>query len=153
MMVGSHTGTNSPENVEVTSNQLLKHPEDPAPSSTGAREIPKKPKTDFYITPISINTPDQFGETPLLKAIKKGQVENVKNLIDQGADVNFVNQFKESMLMVSVKKNQLEIVKLLIAAGADVNYKDHSGRSILKVAKQKKFTDIANVLESAGAKE
>lgn len=100
-----------------------------------------------------INTPDQFGETPLLTAVKKGQIDEVKNLIAQGADVNFVNSFKESVLMFAVKKNQLEIVKLLIEAGADANYKDNFGKSILKTAEQKGYTEIVELLESAGAKE
>lgn len=97
--------------------------------------------------------PDMFGETPLLKAVKKGQVEDVKNLISQGANVNFVNQFKESVLMVAVKKNQADMVKLLIEAGADIHYKDVFGKSVLKVAEQKGFADIAELLKSAGAKE
>ena len=100
-----------------------------------------------------INTPDQFGETPLLKAVKKGQAEEVKNLIAQGADVNFINQFKESVLMVAVKKNQPEIVKLLIEAGADANYKDNFGKSVLQIAEQKGFTEIADLLKFSGAKE
>lgn len=131
--------------------------EPPQPSmqeySTGAREIPKKARTDFHTTSSSINSPDQFGETPLLKAVKKGQVEEVKNLIAQGADVNFVDQFKESVLMVAIKKNRAEIVKLLTQAGADVNYKDPFGKSVLQIAEQKGFTEITELLKSAGAKE
>lgn len=101
----------------------------------------------------SINHSDVFGETPLLKAVKKGSIEEVKNLIAKGADVNFINQFKESVLMVAVKKNQPEIVKLLVETGADVNYKDNFGKSVLQIAKQKGFTEIVELLKSAGAKE
>ena len=110
--------------------------------------------TPFYQQQHVVNDkPDVFGETLLLKAVKKGQIDEVKNLIAQGADVNFVNQFKESVLMVAVKKNHLEIVKLLVEAGADVNYKDHFGKSILKVAEQKGYAEIIDLLKSAGAKE
>lgn len=100
-----------------------------------------------------INTPDKFGETLLLKAVKKGQTEEVKDLISKGADVNFVNRFTESVLMVAVKKNQAEITKLLIKAGADVNYKDKFGKSILQAAEQKDFNEIVDILKSAGATE
>ena len=100
-----------------------------------------------------INTVDQFGETPLLKAVKKGQTEEVKNLIAQGADVNFADKYSESVLMAAVKKNQTEIVQLLIKAGANVNYKDKYGRSILQTAEQKGYTEIVELLKAAGAKE
>ena len=100
-----------------------------------------------------INTPDQFGETPLLKAVKKGQTEEVKKLIAQGADVNFADKYSESVLMAAVKKNQTEIAKLLINAGADVNYTDKYGRSILKAAQQKGVNEMITLLKSAGAKE
>ena len=108
----------------------------------------------FLVPPnADINTPDQFGETPLLKAAKKGQTEEVKNLIAQGADVNFVDRFAESVLMAAIKKNHVEIVKLLIEAGADVNYKDPFKKSVLALAEQKGYTEIIDLLKSAGAKE
>lgn len=116
-------------------------------------DIPQQKQPQLATKKPAVDTPDQFGETPLLNAVKKGQLEEIKNLIAQGADVNFVNPFKESVLMVAVKKNQTEIVKLLVEAGADINYTDHFGKSILKVAEQKGFTEIAALLKSAGAKE
>ena len=97
-----------------------------------------------------INTPDQFGETPLLKAVKKGQTKEVKDLIAQGAYVNFVDKYSESVLMAAVKKNQAEIVHLLIKAGANVNYEDKYGRSILQVAEKHGYTEIVELLKSSG---
>jgi len=99
------------------------------------------------------NETDKLGLTPLLRAINAGDADEVKTLISEGANVNFVNQFQESTLLVAVKKNQIKIIPLLITAGADVNYKDAFGRSILQIAQQKKFTQAADLLKSAGAKE
>lgn len=98
-----------------------------------------------------INKPDVFGETPLLKAIKKGDVEQVKNLIAQGADVNCVNAFDESALGVAVREGKLEIVKLLINAGADVNRINTFQESVLMTAVKTGNLEIVKLLIGAGA--
>ena len=98
-----------------------------------------------------INKPDVFGETPLLKAIKKGDVEQVKNLIAHGADVNCVNVFKESSLGVAVRDGKLEIIKLLIAAGADVNCINTFQESVLMTAVKTGNLEIVKLLIGAGA--
>lgn len=98
-----------------------------------------------------INKPDVFGETPLLKAIKKGDVEQVKNLIAQGADVNCVNVFDESALGVAVRDGKVEIIKLLIAAGADVNCINTFQESVLMTAVKTGNLEIVKLLIGAGA--
>ena len=152
-----HTAMTAPIHGEMVLFLDMPQQEPSQPSmqecSAGAREMSKQSQTDFHSASTSINSPDQFGETLLLKAVKKGQVDEVKNLIAKGADVNFINQFKESVLMVAVKKNQPEIVKLLVETAADVNYKDNFGKSVLQAAQQKGFTEVAELLKSAGAKE
>lgn len=102
---------------------------------------------------LNINIPDVFGETPLLKAIKKGQIEQVKNLIAQGADVNSINTFDESVLMVAVMTGNLEIVKLLVDAGADTHYKNIYNESAFTIAKKYKFTEIIFFLAVANARK
>ena len=99
-----------------------------------------------------INTPDVFGETPLLKAVKKGQITEVKNLLSSGADPDFVNKFNETVLLSAVKKGYMEIVKLLIQAGANINYRDSFGKTALDYAKQKGFHEIEEILKLAGVK-
>ncbi len=102
---------------------------------------------------LNINIPDVFGETPLLKAIKKGQIEQVENLIAQGADVNSINTFDESVLMVAVMTGNLEIVKLLVDAGADIHYKNIYNESAFTIAKKYKFTEIIFFLADANARK
>lgn len=98
-----------------------------------------------------INKPDVFGETPLLKAIKKGDVEQVKNLIAQGVDVNCVNAFDESALGVAVRDGKVEIIKLLIAAGADVNRINTFQETVLMAAVKDGNLEIVKLLIGAGA--
>ena len=101
----------------------------------------------------AIDTKDQAGRTPLLIAVQRGDVEKVKELIAQGANVNATDMLDNSILMVAVISNQVDMAKLLIDAGADVNFKNAFGKSVLKKAEQKGFTEIAELLKAAGAKE
>ena len=57
----------------------------------------------------------------LFKAVKSNEIEEVKKLIDAGADVNVVNVDGETALYWASYKGRSEIVKMLIEAGADVN--------------------------------
>ncbi|MFW5879892.1 MAG: ankyrin repeat domain-containing protein, partial [bacterium] len=60
-------------------------------------------------------------EQKLFRAIKKGNVEKVKSLINDGANVNAEGQMKWTPLHSAVWNNQVEIARLLIRNGADVN--------------------------------
>ncbi len=59
----------------------------------------------------------------LIKAIKKGNVEEVKKLIAEGADVNKNQAFSPNWppLYFAIYGNHLEIVRLLLDKGVDVN--------------------------------
>jgi hypothetical protein len=66
------------------------------------------------------------GSTPLLRASQFGQLEMVKYLIANGADINAQNVFG-TPLVVASRNGHLEIVKYLIANGADINAKNGVG--------------------------
>lgn len=61
----------------------------------------------------------------LADAIKDGNLESVKKLIEQGADVNNTDEphYGRTPLIIACSKGYIEIVKTLIIAGADVNKK------------------------------
>ena len=61
------------------------------------------------------------GLTPLHMAVKNGQEETCRVLIENKADVNFSTGV-EPPLVTAVKKGFEKIAKLLIANGADVNH-------------------------------
>ena len=69
----------------------------------------------------------------LLNAVKHGNTERVRTLIDEGADVNAVNQYGISILMQATRKTHpnLEIINLLIDKGADVDAIDLWKQSVL----------------------
>ena len=90
-------------------------------------------------------------EEQFLQAAISGETDRVKNLIAQGADVNFADRFQQSVLMAAVRKGNAEIVQLLLQAGADVNAVNRLNESVLMTAVQTNRAEIITLLLDAGA--
>ena len=67
------------------------------------------------------------GITPLHIASVKGNVEEVQDLLSQGADINAKDKDGYTPLYYACAINSLAVVKCLIEAGADVNAKSNCG--------------------------
>jgi len=115
-----------------------------------------------------VNAHDMFGETPLLMALSRFEVELytpelVKCLVDKGADVNVKDKKGQTPLIRAVRLHwremqgrgfTLDVVKLLVAKGADVNAKDNSGNTPLICANALiSLKDVAAFLREHGAKQ
>jgi hypothetical protein len=89
----------------------------------------------------------------LLAATRKGDLAQVKALLDKGASVNSKSSYGQTPLFFACDRGYLEIVKLLVDRGADVNVEDtfyHA--SALSWAAQKNRTEIVKILLDHGAK-
>ena len=88
----------------------------------------------------------------VLKAVKKGDIEAVKQAITDGTDVN-----ADGFLVAAIKEGHKEIAELLIAEGADVNAKDRGGQnyfgrvSPLHQAVSQDMQEIIKLLIAKGA--
>lgn len=51
-----------------------------------------------------VNYENQFGDTPLVWAIKKGNIDVVNVLLTKDADVNHVDQYGNTSLIWAIKK-------------------------------------------------
>jgi len=69
-----------------------------------------------------------------LKAIKKGDIERIKKLISQDADVNAKDNRGMTPLHKAAYYGQREVAKVLIAKGANVNETDTAGQTPLHIA-------------------
>lgn len=69
----------------------------------------------------------------IIQAVEKGNLGKVKELIEQGADVNMRSGSTWTPLHYASNNGNLAIVKLLVENGADVNAKAH-GRTPLDEA-------------------
>ena len=71
----------------------------------------------------------------LLIACEEGNIDKVKILLENGADVNAVkNGYDESALHLAAQNGHVDVVKVLIDKGSDVNAVDYDGRTPLYCA-------------------
>jgi ankyrin repeat protein len=92
-------------------------------------------------------------EMALLAAARTGNVDVVKLLLANNADVNVKSDWKRTALMTASKKGHIEIVRLLVAAGADLDCKEDGWRDMtaLHYAIKEGHTEIALFLIERGA--
>ncbi len=74
---------------------------------------------------------DEDGTTPLIRASRAGNTQEVVSLLAQGADVNAVDNYGWTALIWSADKGHTAITEALIKAGADINHKDTRGATPL----------------------
>ena len=80
-----------------------------------------------------------------------GIMENPRECIAAGVDVNLQDKYGDTVLTYTSGQNKPEIVKLLLKAGADVNRQDGDTRTALMVAAAKGNADVTRILLSSGA--
>jgi ankyrin repeat protein len=99
-----------------------------------------------------IETRDMDGETPLMAAARRGDVEVVKTFVAAGAQVNATHsQNHGTALMNAAGWGRTEVVRVLLPAGADVNAQQTSGHTALMLAAEQGYTNIVKELIAAGA--
>ena len=89
--------------------------------------------------------------TPLMMAANTGDMETVRALLDDGADVNAKTNNGATALFAAATKGYAEIVRILLDRGADANARDQNGRTALHVGAEKGNTDIVQILLEKGA--
>jgi len=81
-----------------------------------------------HIDPADDDIRDEQLGSCLITAVSEGNVEQVKNLLDRGADANTVDSEYGTVLGISAYRGDESIVSLLLDRGADANAIDKSGR-------------------------
>jgi ankyrin repeat protein len=85
-------------------------------------------------------------------AAKNGNVEEVRRLIESGADVNEKDQYGNTPLHSSINELvDIELPELLITHGADVNEKDQTGRAPIHLATNFQHKKLVELLIEHGA--
>jgi len=87
----------------------------------------------------------------LVEASNMGNLEQVKSLIKQGADINFKSNAGITALMKASQGGDLEIVKLLIKSGADIHIKNKRGQTALTWTAGFGRLEVAKFLIKSGA--
>lgn len=103
-----------------------------------------------YLFLILMGTTFGFGNE-LSEAIEKDNVNQVMELLNNGADVNLQDPEIGTPLMRASIKNHKDIVKILLNRGANVNLQYQAGSTALMWTSQKGHTDIVKILLKKGA--
>src|SRR4030066_185376 len=105
----------------------------------------------FIKAGIGINTKDDNGNSALFYALAAGDIEIVKLLLEEGADIKDVGNGTPALVFASLTgdKGDIEKVKLLLEKGADVNVKSPGGVTALMCASGN--TEIVKLLLEKGA--
>jgi serine/threonine-protein phosphatase 6 regulatory ankyrin repeat subunit B len=95
-----------------------------------------------------INIQDLGGNTELIDASFREQIDIVKCLVEYGADINIQNIYGETALMCALSDHRkyVDIIKYLINHGADINIQNKYGNTSLIHASQCGYSDIAEYL-------
>ena len=87
---------------------------------------------------------NKYGETPLMQASYWGNVEAVRMLISNGADVNHENKNGVTALMLASAEGHVEVVKLLLQSGANTRINE-----ALDLAQKRGQSEVISVLQKA----
>jgi len=111
----------------------------------------------------SVTVPSESSERPwrssqaklsggqrLVEAAKGGDAEYVRQLLDDGADVNFSDNVS-TPLNSAAENGHLDVVELLLVRGANIEGRDSTGFTPLINAAQGEKTDLVKRLLAAGA--
>ena len=87
-----------------------------------------------------------LGDTPLHWAARLGHEDVVKQLINEGAELNSTNSWGRTPLYQAVQGGNKDVVKLLVDIGADQNIADEKGKTPLTLAREKHDFNIVKIL-------
>jgi ankyrin repeat protein len=89
----------------------------------------------------------------LVIASRYGHTEIVKLLLDNGADIEAKNDYNKTPLIIASEEGHTEIVKLLLERGADIAAKDKFNYTAFDNAWMEGHKEIALLLSEAEAEQ
>ncbi|MEM7380694.1 MAG: ankyrin repeat domain-containing protein [Bacteroidota bacterium] len=89
------------------------------------------PVFEYFVSKgVDINQADKDGNTALLNASWRNNLEAVQFLVANTKDINHTNKVGKSALTHAIQRNSLEVVNFLIEKGADAQVKDKEGNNL-----------------------
>ncbi len=93
---------------------------------------------------VDVNIPDQLSkDTPLMRAVRTGNVESVRAILGAGADVNAVNRLGATALLLAASNGPIEKLKAVVGAKPQLDARDSQGNSAWNLAKLRDEGDPA----------
>ena len=88
-------------------------------------------------------------ETPLYKAAESNDVNRIKQLLAEGADIDLAaGKDQETPLHRAITRGSTEAAKILIESGANINLPRSDGQTPLEMARERNRTKILLLLNN-----
>ncbi|MCI0550470.1 MAG: ankyrin repeat domain-containing protein [Anaerolineae bacterium] len=94
---------------------------------------------------------EHIEESGLIGAALTGNLDAIKSLLEEGADVNKKGATGTTALIAASTAGHIEIVKFLLQNNADLQVGDHLNRTALAMALHNNHPEVAQVLIDHGA--
>ncbi|MQA90164.1 MAG: hypothetical protein GEU90_08010 [Gemmatimonas sp.] len=106
----------------------------------------------LFLVPFLISAGVPSSSDPIVDAVKNGDVDAVRHLIESGADVNAAEGDGMTPLHWAAGRGDVEVARLLLEAGADVSAGTRIGTyTPLHLAVERGHTAVSKLLIDAGA--
>jgi ankyrin repeat protein len=99
-----------------------------------------------------INAPETDGATALHWAVRVDNLEIIRLLVRNGANVKAANRYGVTPLSLAAESGDAAVIELLLSEGADANEALPEGETVLMTAARAGHTDAVKILLKAGAK-
>ena len=100
---------------------------------------------EILSTPISV-VEDNTNVSALCTAVAKGEIEKVKQLFNNGVDVNKKSNGMQP-IHYAARHNRVDIIKVLITAGSDIHTPCDKGYSAISHAQKTNAVEAAEFLK------
>ncbi|HPS58507.1 MAG TPA: ankyrin repeat domain-containing protein [Spirochaetota bacterium] len=108
-------------------------------------------KTTLEKGKIDVNYTDQYGFTPLFRAVMNKQKEFISFLLDNGADPDIQTREGFTALMAAAESGDNETLKILLYHKANPNLRTIQGTTSLHIAASSGHPETINLLLKSGA--
>ncbi len=95
---------------------------------------------------------NETAETKLLMAATRGDINVLRHLLKNGADINTRDRDGATALILATRDNYGNIVRALVNRGANVHLKAHNGDTALGVATKNSLSEIIQILQEGRTK-
>ncbi len=98
-----------------------------------------------------VHKPDNYGETLLYQAARRGSLTQVRLIIERGGDVNLRSNQKQTPLHFAAFEGYLSVAKVLLKYNAEISPVDRDGMTPLHFAADSGKTAMVRLLIEKGA--
>ena len=98
---------------------------------------------------VSLEARNEFGYTNLQWAAINGELEKVKYLISEGADIESRDSFGNTVLLLATQRGHLEVVKEILKYKPNLEARNMSDETALKIAQKMGDRNLVKSLKIA----